>query len=361
MYSQFRVQNFRGFKDLELKDLARINLIAGKNNVGKTSLLEAFFVFMNPTNLELSLRVNAIRGYRRIRIGQHSELAGILSPTFHEFNMERGFTVSGNYENGRSIPYSFTEKFASQKAKDVMGAVFELDEESALSASESVRSIPIEIMDIDNNVTTAWLLLQSDGNLQIKPQSESRQPTYFFASIVRESAEILAERHTKLINKGREDLLLLALQIIDSRIKNIRQTFQNGEPIISADIGMKQLMPINFLGDGVIRVLQFILAIANAENGVVLIDEIENGFHYSVLPKIWAIIHEAAELFNVQIFATTHSFEMIRAAHEAFSQSKNYDFAFHRLFRSQKTGEIDVVTYQQDNMVSALEMNLEMR
>ena len=45
MYSSFRVQNFRGFKDLRLDDLARVNLIAGKNNTGKSALLEAIFTY----------------------------------------------------------------------------------------------------------------------------------------------------------------------------------------------------------------------------------------------------------------------------------------------------------------------------
>lgn len=40
MYTSFKISNFRGFRQLELNDLGRINLITGKNNVGKTSLLE---------------------------------------------------------------------------------------------------------------------------------------------------------------------------------------------------------------------------------------------------------------------------------------------------------------------------------
>ena len=62
MYKSFHVQNFRGFKDLELNDLARINLIAGENNIGKTSLLEALFLFSGAHNLTLTVSIQNFRG-----------------------------------------------------------------------------------------------------------------------------------------------------------------------------------------------------------------------------------------------------------------------------------------------------------
>jgi AAA15 family ATPase/GTPase len=113
------------------------------------------------------------------------------------------------------------------------------------------------------------------------------------------------------------------------------------------------------MGEGIGRLLSIILAIANAKGGTILIDEIENGLHYSVLSNVWKAIADAARRADVQIFATTHSLECIRAAHEAFESSDKYDFRYHRLERIKD--EIRSVTYDQENLAISDEMNLEMR
>jgi AAA15 family ATPase/GTPase len=113
------------------------------------------------------------------------------------------------------------------------------------------------------------------------------------------------------------------------------------------------------MGEGIGRLLSIILAIANAKGGTILIDEIENGLHYSVLTDVWKAIADAARRVDVQIFATTHSQECIRAAHEAFENTEQYDFRYHRL--EQVKDEIRAVTYDQETLATSDEMNLEMR
>jgi len=91
-----------------------------------------------------------------------------------------------------------------------------------------------------------------------------------------------------------------------------------------------------------------------------LIDEIENGLHYSVLENVWRAIDKAATELNVQIFATTHSREMVMAAHEAF-KDENDNFLFQRLDRNKKTGEIYPTIYDENSMQAAMEVNAEVR
>ena len=83
--------------------------------------------------------------------------------------------------------------------------------------------------------------------------------------------------------------------------------------MIYFDIGIKKLVPYQLMGDGIIRLLSIIVSISQTENGILLIDEIENGFHYSVLNKLWQSVYETAIQYNVQIFITTHSFECAKA------------------------------------------------
>ena len=85
------------------------------------------------------------------------------------------------------------------------------------------------------------------------------------------------------------------------------------DDILYCDVGFNELVPVNIVGEGINRLLSIILAIYEASNGIVMIDEVENGFHYSSLPFLWEAIFESAREFNVQVFATTHSFENIKA------------------------------------------------
>jgi AAA15 family ATPase/GTPase len=96
-----------------------------------------------------------------------------------------------------------------------------------------------------------------------------------------------------------------------------------------------------------------------AEANIVLIDEIENGLHYSLLEEVWLGIAEVAEKEDLQIFATTHSWECIQAAHKVFKERSSDDFALHRLQKVK--GEIQVVTHDQNMIEVASETDLEIR
>lgn len=170
-----------------------------------------------------------------------------------------------------------------------------------------------------------------------------------------------AERLRKLQIHGEEDVLLETLQLIEPRLSRLAIVLEAGEPILEGDIGIpgRRLVPLPLMGEGMVRLASLVLHISNAPNGVVLIDEIENGLHCSVLPKVWRAVGEVARRFNTQVFATTHSLECIVAAHKAFLESGIYDFRLHRLERVDET--IRVVTYDQETLEAAIEMGLEVR
>ena len=80
--------------------------------------------------------------------------------------------------------------------------------------------------------------------------------------------------------------------------------------------------------------------------------------------KVWQAIGKLARELDIQVFATTHSYEMIRAAYEAFSEdNKLEDFRYHRLSRSRKTGELRATTYNELDMeaVAAFDFDHEVR
>jgi hypothetical protein len=157
----------------------------------------------------------------------------------------------------------------------------------------------------------------------------------------------------------RQDEILPALQIVEPRLQRLSLVPLSAEPVIHGDIGLPRLVPVSFMGDGVRRVLSIVLAIANAPGGVVLIDEIENGLHYSVQKQVWQAIAKAARRLDVQIFATTHSWECLVKAHEAFAEDEVYDM---RWFRLQNVrGDIQAISHDREMIEAALYSGVEIR
>jgi ABC-type transporter Mla maintaining outer membrane lipid asymmetry ATPase subunit MlaF len=183
-------------------------------------------------------------------------------------------------------------------------------------------------------------------------------PGFFVSDRTRSSPED-AELFGKLEIENKQDVLLRVLQLVEPKLQRLAMVVVGGVPMLHGDIGEERLLPLPLMGAGMTRSLSVVLRISNASNGVVFVDEIENGLHHSLMREIWTAIGELARNLNAQVFATTHSLECIVAAHAAFAASKKDDFYLHRLERA--NGKIRAVTYDQDALEAAIETGLEMR
>lgn len=79
MITRFKVSGFKGLKPLELPKLTRVSLLGGRNNVGKTSVLEALFMFFDRLNPQMILRQYAWRGVGVIPL----EAEAMWAPIFY--------------------------------------------------------------------------------------------------------------------------------------------------------------------------------------------------------------------------------------------------------------------------------------
>jgi len=134
----------------------------------------------------------------------------------------------------------------------------------------------------------------------------------------------------------------------------------NDVGILEVDMDLSSLIPVNLLGGGMANFLSVALAMLDSSNGVVLIDEIENGLHYSVLHKLWQAVFRWSQELNVQVFATTHSTECIRAFHTSLGATLFESEA--RLFRLERRDEnCRAVEYSRADLAESLESNWEVR
>lgn len=150
------------------------------------------------------------------------------------------------------------------------------------------------------------------------------------------------------------------LRIVEPRLTKLRSSLQGNQPAIKAGLDdLRPLIPVTQMGQGFNRLLTIFASVLLSNANVLLIDEIENGLHYSAQRAVWLGLAAAARKYDLQIFATTHSWGCTVAAHEAFSESEPYDFALHRIQRVK--GNVESVTYDREMLTASLETELEVR
>lgn len=366
MYKSFTVKNFRCFVDLKIEALERINLIAGKNDVGKTAFLEALWLYQGANVPDLARRVNTFRGLREINMDEP------FLELFTGFNPDLVMEVQAH---GTWSGKPRTLRIYRQVAKVVEMSVSEPEglDQTALDRSppserRSRYQIIFEYTNEDGKVFKSWgwplerQLAPSVVELGLLSHQESigeRPAGIFLAARHRPSGKEDIDRFSAIELIQRQEDIVRILKQVDPRVKRLAVIVISGVPMIHADIGATRLVPVPLIGDGISRLLSIALAIANAQDGILLVDEIENGLYYGVMVDVWKAIAVLTRQFNVQLFATTHSEECIRAAHQAFTEDSNYDFRLHRLEWMKNT--IRAVTYEKETLGAALEAGLEVR
>jgi hypothetical protein len=375
MFGSFTVVNFRCFPELKVERLARVNLVGGKNNVGKTALLEAVFLLLGPDNPELPMRLSALRGIQWFE-AVPEETWGWLFP-----NRDTGQTIElasrDESRRQRRLRIRLAEPEASPLPVGGNGKNVPPKSLGSATTAAGARELLMEYEEGNAPpiVSRASLVLEGEDlkDLKVKFQrgTSAKMPLFerpvlggfplgIFLSSAAHYPQENVQRFSKLQEVGRETEVFSALKIIEPRLlRLVVSALGPGIPVIQGDIGIRRLIPIQLMGQGVGKLLSCLLAIADAAHGTVLIDEIENGLHYTVLPQVWGAIADFAERFGTQVFLTTHSRECICAAHEAFLARSDYALLYHRLDRVQ--GGVQCATLDRDMLATALAAGLEMR
>jgi ABC-type branched-subunit amino acid transport system ATPase component len=363
MLRSIHIKNFRGFRDLQIEPLERINLIAGRNNVGKTALLEAIFLHLGPTMPELGMRINQWRGI----LQSGADLVENWDSLFHNLDVDNPIEISSRdeKEQKRELTISLPEAGTGRLAELHASEVYPLGPqpiEGMMMVGRAKRELLFSFRNGAGQTSKTRVQSISDGsNLSWKIDHERSVETplgIFIATRLRSPQED-AERFSQLAEIGQDEAVLATLKLLEPRLRKLTVLVKNGKPVLHGDIGVGRLLPLPHMGEGVARLLALWLAIKTTPHGIILVDEIENGLHYAVMKNVWKALIENARRSDAQILATTHNWECIRTAHEAFEETESYDFALYRLDRI--GGDIHAVTYDQDMLRAALVTDLEVR
>ncbi len=371
VFTSLSIKNFRCFSDFTIEPLERVNLIAGENNSGKTALLEAVFLVSGGNNLSRWEQTNSDRGMaspRRAVPASTGRLYG-SDPASAGFPFWRHFFR--NLDSTQTILISAGQAHALQALQHRV-QLRVLDEDSAqLPLFQEQETTPHQNFTMDDFLELAIELVYVDpfgearttrvgidrpGRLRVRPAAVR---SFFLPANDRSSPEEDAQQLGELVVSKRPYDILDGLRIIEPRLRRLAPVPTAEGSFIYADIGLGEMLDLRLMGDGLVHLTSILLHIASAAGGIVLIDEIENGLHHSIMHKVWRAIGAAARQFNTQVIATTHSYECIWAAHEVFAANGHYDFHLHRLDRVDD--KIRAFTYDQETLASSVKADLEVR
>jgi hypothetical protein len=205
------------------------------------------------------------------------------------------------------------------------------------------------------NLTYEYVL-RDDGEVFIQPPTGHLPPARLLVAPRRLDPAELAAQYSAFVQRGRRDDVIDLMQCFDPRVQGVELLTVKDVPLLHVDVGLGKSVPVTALGEGILSATALLLAVGGAAGGLVLVDEVDAGWHYSTLTHVWRVLDDAARAFDVQVFATTHSFECVRAAHDVLPD----DLRVYRFERGE-LGGITPHTYARDELLQHLAGHFDVR
>ena len=347
--------NFRGFQHMELSDLGAVTLISGKNNSGKSSVLEGIFLALGYKTPESFALINSIRG-----------LSVMISPDalwdtlFHNLELKKEIEITLSIDSLElNLTYSRDDNFTPVTTLSSSPEVLQ----QFMSSAQKTYNLKFHFS-YGEYSEDGHFIMSPQGILRNTEQVVSKTNSLPMVQYIHSSRSItnnfVAELFGIIERTNKKEQLIETLKVIDDSISDITTVVSGNQPQLYAKM-RGQWFPLRLAGDGFDRLLLILTSLVVHEHPVLLIDEIETGFHYSVYNKFWEAVMTVAKEQKCQVIATTHSYECLESA---VNQAKNTgigdDFSYFRLGRNKKD---ETVAYRlsQDLLAHATDNDLEVR
>ena len=379
MLNSLDIKNYRNLKELKINSLGRVNLITGKNNTGKSALLEAIAIYATKGDLYLIYELLGERGenYRWTEENKNATESNIraLSSMFTNRNVsfEKDDAISiGSIENTstgeeksskKSVSIRFV-KFFDESQKDNQGGmisrrIIALENKN----DKQLANYRVAIQTRAGGTTfTVPLDFTADRPSRLVITGPDTNESLQFIRTRNIDREINGKLFDNITLTEKEKHVIDALKIIEpstERIAFVGETPRERTAVIKLS-NNQRVLPLQSMGDGINRILTIILALVNADNGFLLIDEFENGLHHTVQKQLWNIIFNLAQKLNVQVFVTTHSEDCISGFESILNSPGNsLDGKLIRL--DNKNGTIKQVEFSAHELKIANDQNIEIR
>ena len=347
------INNFRGIEHLTINDLSRVNVFLGQNSSGKSSVLESLLLLMGMSNPDLPQNINSIRsrGY--------SSFAD-LGYMFHNGNLKVSPEFSSEMFDGskRHLALEMTYTFDDKAQVDIpQGQIPTSETKTFLNTLKMLFEVEADQKksSYESGVTFNQMN-QITGKKIAEGYLEKNTVAFLPADI---ALGVPTNDLVELAKRKKKDIISKCLANFDNHITTWE--ILNNVAYIGLD-GIDQLMMVNMMGDGMRRYLNVVAAAANPTNNIILIDEIDNGLHYSAYKKLWEAIFALATETNKQVFVTTHSKETLYQLNEMLEENQKYqnELRLYTIEKTLKEGH-QAYKYTYEGLSEACQNNVELR
>ncbi|MBL7784426.1 MAG: AAA family ATPase [Chitinophagales bacterium] len=343
MLNSISIKNFRCFDNFRIDGFKNINLIGGLNNSGKTALLETLLLSVYPSPKTISL-------LRQFRNENNELIEKATEKIWNNFfyNQEKNNTiqiVSKNTDQQISTLEIHTTKDIETFLKNITSNTINAKEFSNLLNSKFSDTLSLNLKGNTQQQDFDYFLLPNKEEKNIGTMGNYPKgfvsPPFLHAALRLDDSQLsnlysLAKENKK-VQQLNEMLHLLDNTIIGSEIDA-----PGGEPVIKILLENDQSFPLAMFGDAIRKVTELMLILLNTSNGIFFIDEIENGIHFTKHKDLWNKLFQVIDKNDIQIFATSHSAEMIRAFNEVAYEHYPSQAMYFEMSRSPKTQQIIV-------------------
>ncbi len=311
MLNDVALTNYRSFESYELTGLSRVNLLVGENNCGKTSILEAVHILASRGHPGAFKQLADQRGedgshYRRD--GIHPRVLMSFSHFFrgHDFGPGARFSIASG--NGEEVEATVAE-FGDSGVRRF----------PAESGDDKAMALHIKVAGAGRVIV---LPASDDGLVEANPRWVRRagfdaRPSTAVGLVTAASLDVKTMRRMwdEAVEDGRELDVIEAMKVVEHDLESVfflSSDSKRGDIVLGFGVGTPRI-PIGSHGDGTRRLLAMALSLPRRATGVSLIDEIDTGLHWTVLEDMWRFVVESAVRTDIQVFATTHSQDCLRA------------------------------------------------
>jgi len=358
MLNNIRIKGFRGIDGLVMKETSKFNLVVGMNNSGKTSLMESLFLNCAPLNFNafltlISLRNGGFIGDQRYIFEQ---IKWFFTSSLKQKSLK--FKVTSNWNNiNREIASSLKDYDIQHKdlpeiiSVPTTAAPYELME-NEISGRKRAEGIKIGTLDQlfksdKQRKISREIEFTTQEKLEIKPTPiKTDIPGKICWSYAHKGPSQGIKQYSESVKKKHNLKSLELIKKIDKDIDDVKILLSPGQSQM-AELFVEHkrlgLMPISNLGDGIRRMFYLATSLVECENGVILIDELENTIHFSALKLFSNWFIEAIREMNIQVFATTHSLECVDAVLASSIKSLD-DLSLFKISSTQNKGKCEKIS-----------------
>lgn len=364
--ADIEISRFRVFRQLSIEGLSNVNLIVGANNSGKSSLLEAlhlYFLQGSRTRIPELLLSREEFSFKRMRarsLRNRDITLAYESLFFGRPSLDSLPSLRIGPVRERLPSLAITFSWLREITDEVEGAI----------RLQTVKAAPDDDLDVlpgldisfgGRQTLVSLDRLDRDIAIRSRLSREPELPVVFLPSRGLDREEMGRLWDTIALTED-EETIVSALRSISPSIEKVvlvqNPNSRNSRTLMVKLAEFSDPVPFKSLGEGVEHLLSIALALVRARNGIILIDEIENGIHYSVQPALWKMIFKQAKKWKIQVFSTTHSWDCVEGFQIAAPESHGAG-SLYRLER--KEAEIHAVRFAAKEIEIARRESIEVR